>query len=214
MLHKTWTRFGRVAHTALAPRRMAHAHSGTDSYAYVVVSGQTISGNVQFPIADLNEVLGLAIPQDEIGALAETRANLPTIETYAHEHLVLGTGAADWTLVFTGQRILERKAGSYTILEYHIADRINPVPRTFTIWYDGIIHEKPERHALVIVRTFPGFGALRTVFEERIDYEAGSTYQDVVIPEESVGANLAGAAGSILAEAKDLARRARKRLLR
>lgn len=213
-MRTAWKRLRKVASAPLSPRWIAHAHSGTDSYVYVVVAGDGITGNVQFPIADLNEVLELAIPQDEAGAMQETRTHLATIEAYAREHLAIGTGEADWTLAFTSQRILERKAGSYTILEYRVADRLSPVPRTFTIWYDGILHARVERHGLVIVKTSAGFGSLRTVSEERIPYRAGSTFQEVAVADSSLGADLAGAAGYILAEVKDLARRAQKRFRR
>lgn len=211
----TWAETARRGlRRVVAPRSAARAHSGVDSYVYVVVDEGGITGNVQFPIADLNAVLGLAIPHDDVGARNGTDENLATIQDYAAEHLTIGTGEVDWSLVFVGRRVLERKAGSYTILEYRVAERLDLMPRRFTVWYDGIIHAKPKRSALVIVKTSAGWGGLRTVTEERLPFAAGSTFRDVIIPEPSARRDLGGAAAFITARTKDLLRRARKRLRR
>ncbi len=202
----------RRALRAFAPRRIAHAHSGTHSYAYVVVEGAEISGNIQFPIGDLNEVLSLSIPSEEAGALAALREHRETIELYAAEHLAIGTGASIWSMAFTGLRVLERKAGSYAILEYRLSGAGDPVPRRFTIRYDGIIHAKPHHEAIVIVKTSAGFGPLHTVTEQRLPFSAATTAHDVTIPEASLVRNLSGAFEWVGSEARELTRRARKRL--
>ncbi len=194
-----------------APSRFAHAHSGTHSYVYVVTENDAITGNVQFPINDLNAAAGLTIPQDEPGARSAIAANIDVITKYASSHLTLSSGDLPWDLTFTGHRVLERKAGSYAILEYAVSG-IAPVPRRFTVTYDGLMEVDHHHEAIVIVKTAAGIGKLRTEDEQRIPVTAGTTRHEVTIPEESVVNDVKGAAESVAATSKELLRRARKRL--
>ncbi len=198
---------------AITPQRRAHGHSGTHSYVYVSVDDDRVKGNVQFPIGDLNEVTGLTIPQDEAGAMAAIAADVTTIQAYATDHLTLSADGRSWPLDFTGHRVLERKAGSYAILEY-AARPGGSVPRRFTVAYDGILENDHHHEALVIIKTAAGVGKLRTETEQRIPVTAGSTNVEVTIPEESTANDVKGAAEFVAATSKELLRRARKRLRR
>lgn len=211
----TWSTIRRtlrpITRWALAPRLEAHAHSGTHSYVYVVVDGDRVEGNVQFPIGDLNHATGLAIPQDEVGAMEAMAGDMATIQAYAADHLTLSADGRSWPLDFTGHRVLERKAGSYAILEY-VAGPGGHLPRRFTVAYDGIMEQNHHHEALVIVKTTTGLGRLRTETEQRIPVTAGTTSVDVTIPEASTVNDVKGAAQFVAATAKELLRRARKRM--
>lgn len=202
---------GRLARLA-RPTRSAHAHSGTHSYVYVEVDGAQITGNIQFPISDVNEVLGLSIPQQEPEALAMIRGHRSDLEIYAAKHLTIGTAGSPWSLAFTGYRVLERKAGSYAILEYRVGDALDPIPRRFTVTYDGVIHANPHHEALVLVKTSAGFGPLRTKTEQRFVHTAEATTHEVTLPDDSPMRDVAGAFDCLAAEGKELVRRVRKRL--
>jgi hypothetical protein len=208
----TWTII-RNPWRAAAPRRRAHAHSGTHSYVYVAVDGDRLRGNLQFPIDDLNRVTGLAIPQDEAGATAAIVADLATIEAYAADHLTLSAAERSWPLDFTGYRVLERKAGSYAILEY-VARPGGPIPRRFTVAYDGVVEQNHHHEAIVIVKTAAGVGKLRTESEQRLPVTAGATSLEVTIPEETLVNDAKGAVQFVAATSKELLRRLRKRLRR
>ena len=67
----------------------AGAHSGTQSYVYLDIYDSSIEGRIEYPVADLNEVLGLSIPSDVDGALEGAEANLATIHAYSAEHFSL-----------------------------------------------------------------------------------------------------------------------------
>jgi len=213
-MHRTIRAIRRLPAALLVPRRVAHAHSGAHSYVFVEVGDAFITGNVQFPITDLNEVLSLSIPQDEVGALAAMHERRDVIEGYAADRLSIGTGAASWAVAFTGHRVLERKAGSYAILDYRITSDLDPVPCRFTVTYDGIIHAKPHHEALIIVKTSSGIGPFRSVREQQLACTGGHTVQDVSLAEDSAWRDVTGAAEFITAGARKLLRTARKRLRR
>lgn len=206
---KTW---GVLPVTRLVtPARVASAHSGTHSYVYVVVDDATVTGNVQFPIADLTAAAGLSIPQEESAALAAIAANRAALEQYARSHLRF---SGDPTVEFTGVRVLERKAGSYAILEYRVHPQPDFDPREFVITYDGIMHAKDHHESIIVVKSSSGFGPLRTVQEKRIDGNPDQIEHRIAVPASTAWADVVGAGRYLSGEGKELVRRARKRLRR
>lgn len=195
---------------AFKPPRFAYAHSGTESYLYVKADDGSISGNVQFPVGDLNSVLGLSLPTEKAALTAAMASSSDQIESYAAEHVSVG----GWPLRFTGHRALERKVGSYAILDYELTEIPNPIPRQFSIRYDGIIHSNHHHHALILVKTSAGIGPLQTVNEERFSCSEDQHEHVVTLPDESFGNDLGGAFTHVVAGGKEFVRRARKRLKR
>ncbi len=152
---------------------LVYAHSGTQSYVFVNVSGSLVTGNVQFPIADLNEILELAIPQT--GGVHEVAQDLERIQRYTNDHVAVRNGSHDWTFEFRGLRLLEHQRGSYLILDFAIADAPDPLPSEVRLTYDGIIEAMPDREALVIVETDSRWERYRRSVDRSIPYRAGST---------------------------------------
>lgn len=192
---RLWQGVVRFTGSVLEPAGLAHAHSGTESYAYVLVDDSGVRGTVQFPISDLNEVLGLTLSQDAAGALAELAANRGDIEAYAASHLDVG----GWPLMFTGYRVLERKQGSYAVLEYAVSAAPRPVPRRFAVTYDGIMESKPHHHALILVKTWAGWGPVRTAQVARFECSASAPEHEVTLPDASFAADAAGAGRFLVA---------------
>ncbi len=196
------------------PRRVAHGHSGTHSYATVEVEGASVTGTVQFPISDLNVALGTELPMDESGAKQSILAARDRLEAYIGDHFSITDAGRSWPVVFTGYRVLERSAFSYAIFEYRVPDLPTGVPRDFRVTFDGIIEATPDHEALVIVRTSAGFGPVRTKHEQRFLTTGGTTSHAVTIPADSWRHDASGATQHVVAQVKEYLRRARKRLRR
>ena len=190
-----------------------YAHSGTQSYVFVSLNGSQVTGNVQFPIADLNEILELAIPQT--GGGHEVAPNLERIQRYANDHVAVRNGSRDWTFEFRGFRLLEHQRGSYVILDFAIVDAPDPLPSEVRLTYDGIIEAMPDREALVIVETDSRWERYRRSVDGSIPYRAGSTSHMVSLRQISWRTGAAAAARyhwrrarrSAVRTAKQLARR-------
>lgn len=189
-MRRGWLRFGLgglVVVLALTPvlASPAQAHTGTQSYVYLEIYDTAIAGNVQYPIVDVNEVLDLAIPQDRAGAFAAIQENLATLQTYTIEHLAIGDGTTWWTIDFTGFRVLEISAGSYAVLEFELAERFDPVPREFTVTFDGIMSDKPDRDALLLIASDWQSGTFRNEGESLLRYTADNPRQVVQLEQAS-----------------------------
>lgn len=193
--------------TLIAPRYRAHAHSGRTSYINVSIRVGGVSGEVQYPIHDINHVLGLSIPEEESGGLAAMEANLAAIQAYTSEHFAIGDGDVTWPVEFTGYRILDHDHGGYAIVKYRVPKTFDGTPPQLSVTFDGIIHQYPDREALVVVKTSRGFGELRAKAQDRLPISASIPTQQVLLQDPSIMSNVAGAATAATIRAKRFVRR-------
>lgn len=191
----------------VAPRRRAHAHSGRTSYINVSIRDGGVSGEVQYPIHDLNHVLELSIPEEEAGGMAAMEANLAAIEVYTREHFEIGDGEKTWPVEFTGYRVLDHDHGGYAIVKYKVAKTFDGTPPQLSVTFDGIIHQYPDREALVVVKTSRGFGDLRAKSQDRLPISANIPTQQVLLQDESMLSHVSGAVTAATIRAKRLVRR-------
>ena len=197
----------------IRPRRTAHAHTGTHSYAIVEIDGGRATGTVQFPIDILNEALSLEIPLDETNAIAAIDAAREPIDAYIRDHFSINDASSPWPIEFTGRRVLERKQFSYAIFSYEVPG-LEPVPEQFTVTYDGIVATDETHEGMVIVRQHAGFGALRSKQEQRWPVVAGSTVFTASTRPNSPATNVSGAWRAVTDAGREYLRRARKRIRR
>lgn len=164
----------------------ASAHSGTQSYVYLDIYDASIEGRVEYPVADLNEVLGLDISNDVDRAVLEAQQNLAAIQEYSAEHLALfDQSGTEWPIVFGDVEALEAANGAYLIVDFGVDKDFAEVPRQFTAAYDGIIHQKQDRDALLIIGTDWGSGTFKNEASELLRFTADNTVQAVDLGETS-----------------------------
>jgi hypothetical protein len=204
--------FKSVVSTWGRPRRRAHAHTGTHSYAIVEIDGSVVGGTVQFPIDVLNDVLSLSLPLDEVGATAAIEQNRDAIYAYIDEHFSLRSGAQVWPVALQGWRVLERSRFSYAIFSYHIAPPLGELPGSFTLVYDGVVDSRPDHEGMAIVRQHAGIGKFRSKTEQRWPVQTGATSFQATVRPDSMRTNLSGAVQHVSEFGREYFRRARKRM--
>ena len=192
MIHRTWLR---TARRLLTPE-VVYGHSGTTSYLYVIVDGSLVKGSIQYPIADLNEVLGIGMPQEGSEAAAGLLEHLPRIEAYALGHVAIEDDAGPRVLDITGHEVLEHHHGSYCVLHYRSRGQTD-TPRRLVITSDGIVAEKPHHEVLVVLRTYVGVGRFRTQRSDHLPLDASNTTLEVDLPAPSATDTLVGAGTAI-----------------
>lgn len=165
---------------------MVLAHSGEESYVYLDIYDSTIEGRVEYPVSDLNEVLGLDMPTEGEETLAAAEANLVAIHQYSSDHLSLAsTNGAEWPITFGELDTLETAAGDYLVVNFEVDETFSPVPRQFVVSYDGIVHMNSQRNALLIIGTDFGSGTFNNEASELLRYTASNTVQTVDLGDES-----------------------------
>jgi hypothetical protein len=171
----------------LMPGTPVSAHTGKQSYVYLEIFDTAIAGRVEYPLSDLNEVLGLDIPQDESGAVEAMEANRAAIEAYTAAHFSIGPadGSTTWSYTFGDIEALETFPQTYGIIQFEVDQRFDPPPRTFTVSYDGIIESDPDRYAFLLIATDWRSGTFNNEADEFLRYAAGSTTQIVDLDDTS-----------------------------
>ncbi|MFA9563755.1 MAG: HupE/UreJ family protein, partial [Acidimicrobiales bacterium] len=155
----------------------AHAHTGNQSYVYLEIFDTAIAGRVEYPIRDLNRILGLDIPIDEPETLESLEANADVIQAYTAEHLAIGPedGLTTWPYEFEDIELLDLGGGSYAVFNFEIQERFDPPPRTFRVSYDAIIEADSDRDGFLLIATDWGSGTFNNEANEFLRFSQGDT---------------------------------------
>lgn len=163
----------------LGQTAVAFGHTGNESYVYLDIYDNTVEGRVEFPVNDLNDVLGTDFPKNADRALVAAEAERELLYEYTDQHLGLSEQAGgEWPLVFGDLETLGANGG-YIIVNFAVDQEFASVPRSFTATYDGIIHAKPERSALLIIGTDWGSGTFNNEADELLRFTAEQPVQGV-----------------------------------
>jgi hypothetical protein len=177
----------------------ASAHSGTQSYVYLEIFDDAIAGRVEYPIDDLNEVLGLDIAEDDVDqALEDFEIHRATVEAYTDQHLALfpiDGAPGDWALEFGEATTLEESSGDYVILDFEVDQQFDPPPRQFNVTYDGIYEAKADRDAFLLIATDFGSGTFNNEANTLLRFTPGDSNQQVDLDDSSFWKGVAGTIG-------------------
>jgi len=164
----------------------AAAHTGDQAYVYLDIFDSTIEGEIHYPVQDLNDVLGLDIPDEVEGAVAWAEANPDIIHKYSADHIAIADlDGSEWPIVFTTFDGLEVADGAYLLAVFEVDREFAEVPRQFLVTYDAIMHAKPARDALLGIATDFGSGTFNNEADTLLRYTAGNTTQTVDLGETS-----------------------------
>lgn len=158
----------------------AHAHSGEESYIYLNISQDSIEGQVELPISDVNTVLGLDLPDGGDGMRAAVDDEAGTIIDYAATHLQMANAEQTevWPLVFENEiELLEEGTGSYVILPFEVDQEFADVPQRFTVTYDGIIESIDGKSGLLLIANDWDAGVFKNDGDHLLVFSAGNTTQ-------------------------------------
>ena len=196
----------RLVRGFLAPRALAHAHSGKNSYLMVFLDHGSVHGTIQFLARDLNSVLGLDLPTDGSDPAEAIVTHLDAIRDYALAHTQLG--APPWTIQFTGERALQDH-GAYVILHYEVVSPPSPLPHRLEVTFDPIMEHDAHHEAVVTFHRQRGLGPLKIRSTERHRANADSPLVSTTIPPDRIASDLVAAAKAIVSRVVRLSRRLR-----
>jgi hypothetical protein len=177
-------RLGLLAITAvllvLGQAVAAFGHTGNQSYVYLDIYDATIEGRLEYPVNDLNDVLGTDFPKNPARALEAAEDNRELLYDYSDEHLAMSEqDGAEWPIVFGELETLGAPGGAYVVVNFAVDQQFAAVPRAFTVAYDGIIHAKGDRDALLIIGTDWGSGTFNNEASELLRFTPDQSVQQV-----------------------------------
>ncbi|MEM9748099.1 MAG: hypothetical protein AAF945_15485 [Actinomycetota bacterium] len=177
--------------TLLGTASPASAHSGIQSYVYMSVFDDALEGRVEYPVADLGEVLGIEFPDDADDALDLARTRATEIIDYTDRHLDLSDADGSWNVVFTGEILyLDTENGGYVLVPFDVDEPFDEIPRAWTATYDGIIESNPERDALFLIEDDWKTATFRNEGSHLLGFSVGNETQEIVLDEVSATSSL------------------------
>lgn len=172
---------------------VAVGHTGDQSYVYLDIFDSNIEGEIHYPVDDLNEVLDVDIPLEPDEAIAWAEANTGIIHDYSADHIAIGdvTGSS-WPIVFGSFDSFEVGDGAYLVAAFEVDREFGEVPRQFVLTFDGIMHAKPERDALLAIATDFGSGTFNNEADTLLRYAPGATTLTVDLGDTSFWSGFRG----------------------
>jgi hypothetical protein len=99
----------------------AHAHKPSDSYLNLVVEGQSVTGQWDIALRDLDFAIGLDANGDAAITWGEVRARQREIDAYAMARLQLQAGGKSCPIAVTDHLIDDHTDGAYVVLRFQAA---------------------------------------------------------------------------------------------
>jgi hypothetical protein len=164
----------------------AVAHRGGESYVYLDIFDSTIHGELHYPVEELNDVLGTALPDDPEGAVAWAEANPDIILDYSADHFAMsGVDGSEWPVVFGTFDGLDGLDGAYLIVAFDVDREFVETPRQFVVTYDAIVHDRADRAALLAIATDFGSGTFNNEADTLLRFTGSNATQTVDLGDTS-----------------------------
>lgn len=191
----------------LAPRLLAHAHSGRNSYLMVFVDHGAVYGTMQFRAQDLNAVLNLDLPTDGSDPAMAISPHLEAITRYARAHTTMGAGST-WEFDVSGGRGLIDH-GTYVILDYTVPTVPSPLPAELEVGFDPMLDLDPGHESIVTLHREIGIGSLKIRTTDRRTFRSGSTTASFRLPPDRMTEDLVAAGKAVISRIVRRGRRLR-----
>ena len=136
-----------LAFAALLASGAALAHKPSDSYLTLAVDGETVTGQWDIALRDLDFALGLDGNQDGAITWGEVKAKHREIAAYALSRLTLGSADARCTPVLREQLIDNHSDGAYAVLRF--AATCPAPPRVLEVGYRLFFDIDPQHRGLL-----------------------------------------------------------------
>lgn len=153
------------------------AHTGDQSYLYVDVTETSLSGRVELPFGDLEQVLGLELDGSEEEILAELQTSQPIIADYLADHMVFGPEGTAWPITFGEMSLFEsdevEDSLDYALIQYEVAAG-QDIPRAFDVTFDPFLDEIDGRDHLMLIQNDWRAGVFDNGNEVLLTFDGGS----------------------------------------
>jgi HupE / UreJ protein len=172
----------------LSGSTVAQAHAGDQSYVYLDITEDTVSGRIETPIGDLNDTLGLDIGGTDEEIIARVDENLDEIHAYLDAHLELGSGATSWPIEFAGAEMFDSdlpEADEDYLLFFFTADVGGAVPRSLDVTFDPFFDDIPGRDGLLLIGNDWKGGVIENAHEVLTSFDAGTRTQTIDLGDAS-----------------------------
>ena len=153
----------------------ARGHNLGDSYLYLQVYEDRITGRFEIALSDLNPALGLSGTPDEITPETLDR-RIDFLKRYYLEHVEISEAGRPLGIRFTEHELLEARGG-YVQLPFEL-DGLDGVPDRLTFDYAVLLDEEPEHRGFLLVEHNWATGTFANENQVSLVFRPGATRQE------------------------------------
>jgi len=140
--------WGLLSLLLLVPATGARAHNEGQSYLYLQVYQDRVSGRFEIPLADFNAALRLTGTDREITANTLDQ-RIGFLQDYYRQHVTVSDRRGPLSIRFTSHSFLEVRGG-YALLSFDL-DGLGGVPDVLTFDYSVLFDEEPGHRGFLLV---------------------------------------------------------------
>jgi hypothetical protein len=130
----------------------ASAHAIDRSYLWLYFEDGQVSGRMEMPFDDLEDLLGVDLPAtDRAVGDAAVAAQIDVIRPYAMDHLAIGDGAIDWNVRWTDARSEAVNEGGWASLGFVVDEDFDTLPEALTVTFDPLLEQNPNHRGFLII---------------------------------------------------------------
>ena len=152
------------------------AHNLGESYLYLQVRSDAISGRFEVALSDLNPALGLAGTDREITSDNFTE-NVPFLQEYYLEHVTISAGQKRLSIEFNAADLLKARGG-YALLPFELRG-FTTVPNDLTIDYSVLFDEEPSHRGFLLIESNWATGTFANENQISLVFSPSSRRQDL-----------------------------------
>ena len=182
-----------------ASAAMVGAHTRGESYLYLDVTDDTLTGRVELPVREIEAVLDIDVPNDEVLAAAVLEENFAFLRSYVLDHLAIGSNGDQWPIgvvdveLFDGARLSQE--WGFAILSFDVEVPRPEVPRQLTVTFDPFLAEVDGHRSLLLIANSWERGFIDNEAEELVVFDRGSITKDVDLGSSSQWKNFRASIG-------------------
>jgi hypothetical protein len=124
------------------------AHNVGESYLYLQVHRDTVTGRFEMPLEDFNRALGLAGTDREITA-GNLDQRIGFLQDYYRRHVTIADRRGPLEIRFTNHRVLNARGG-YALLSFDLGG-LDGIPDVLTFDYSVLFDEEPGHRGFLLV---------------------------------------------------------------
>ena len=184
---KVWSTINLTAVIFLfIPLQQCFAHALEQSYVYLTVSDNSLSGRIELNIPDLNNVLGTDLVTDGSLTDADIAPHLEVIRDYLTSRVGFApNGAAAKTLPLTNYELTSTPLTQYFVYYFEFPEfgsKLLYVDVDYAVLFD----EVPSHRAMLMIETNWGTGTFENEAQVSLDFTGGNTSQRLDLSDSSV----------------------------
>ena len=168
------------------PLQQSHAHAVDQSYVYLTVSDDSLSGRIELNIPDLNKILGTNLPTDGSLTSAEIAPYVADIHDYLTSRVgFTPNGIAAKSLPLTDYELSSILPTQYFFYHFEFPE-LGGKLQYVDVEYSVLFDEVPSHRGLLMIETNWGTGTFENEAQVSLDFSGNKVSQRLDLSDSSM----------------------------